>query len=47
MNAGGRGRVEIMTLLTGTKSVDVEGLKDPQAYRAKLARIEGMSMFLY
>jgi len=35
------------TLLGGTKTVDVEGLYDRQAYRAKLARIEGMPMFLY
>ena len=35
------------TLLGGTKSVDVDGLYDRQAYRAKLAKIEGMPMFLY
>jgi 6-phosphofructokinase 1 len=35
------------TLLEGTKSVDVEGLYDPAAYRAKLMRVEGMPMFLY
>lgn len=35
------------TLLGGTKSVDVDGLYDRAAYRAKLARIEGMPMFLY
>lgn len=35
------------TLLEGTKGVDVEALYDPAAYRAKLARIEGMPMFLY
>jgi 6-phosphofructokinase 1 len=39
--------VPIETLLTGTKSVEVAELYDPQAYRAKLARIEGMPMFLY
>jgi 6-phosphofructokinase len=35
------------TLLKGTKSVDVTGLYDPAAYRAKLMRVEGMPMFLY
>jgi len=35
------------TLLRGTKGVDVEALYDTGAYRAKLARIEGMPMFLY
>jgi 6-phosphofructokinase 1 len=35
------------TLLEGTKAVDVEGLYDPAAYRAKLMRIEDMPMFLY
>ncbi len=35
------------TLLGGTKSVDVAALYDRDAYRAKLARIEGMPMFLY
>lgn len=35
------------TLLSGTKIVDVDGLYDRRAYRAKLARIEGMPMFLY
>lgn len=35
------------TLLQGTKIVDVDALYDRQAYRAKLARIEGMPMFLY
>lgn len=44
---GAYDHVPIDTLLNGTKSVDVEGLYDPQAYRAKLARIEGMPMFLY
>lgn len=39
--------VPIETLLSSTKSVDIEALYDPQAYRAKLARIEGMPMFLY
>jgi 6-phosphofructokinase 1 len=44
---GAYDHVPIDTLLTGTKSVDVEALYDPGAYRAKLARIEGMPMFLY
>jgi len=35
------------TLLTGTKSVDVEALYDPQRYRARLLRVQGMPMFLY
>jgi 6-phosphofructokinase 1 len=35
------------TLLEGRKSVDVTGLYDPAAYRARLMRIEGMPMFLY
>ena len=44
---GAYDHVPIETLLTGIKSVDVNALYDPQAYRAKLARIEGMPMFLY
>jgi 6-phosphofructokinase 1 len=44
---GAYDHVPIETLLHGTKSVDVDALYDPQAYRAKLARIEGMPMFLY
>jgi 6-phosphofructokinase 1 len=39
--------VPASTLLEGTKIVDVAGLYDPAAYRAKLMRIEGMPMFLY
>jgi 6-phosphofructokinase 1 len=39
--------VPIDTLLHGTKTVDVEGLYDPGAYRARLMRVEGMPMFLY
>ena len=35
------------TLLKGRKSVDVTGLYDPAAYRARLMRVEGMPMFLY
>ena len=44
---GNYSHVPIDTLLTGTKSVDVSGLYDPAAYRAKLMRVEGMPMFLY
>lgn len=39
--------VPIDTLLSGTKTVDVDGLYDRSAYRAKLMRVEGMPMFLY
>jgi 6-phosphofructokinase 1 len=35
------------TLLHGTKQVDVESLYDPEGYRARLMRVEGMPMFLY
>jgi 6-phosphofructokinase len=46
--AGGNyDHVPIDTLLHGRKSVDVGGLYDPSAYRARLMRIEGMPMFLY
>jgi 6-phosphofructokinase 1 len=34
-------------LLGGTKTVDVAALYDPARYRAKLATVEGMPMFLY
>jgi 6-phosphofructokinase 1 len=44
---GNYGHVPIDTLLSGAKSVDVEGLYDPLTYRARLMRIEGMPMFLY
>jgi 6-phosphofructokinase 1 len=44
---GNYSHVPIDTLLQGSKSVDVEGLYDPAAYRAKLMRVEGMPMFLY
>ena len=37
----------IDTLLEATKTVDVAGLYDPETYRAKLLRIEGLPMFLY
>jgi 6-phosphofructokinase 1 len=39
--------VPVDTLLSGRKSVDVDGLYDPGAYRARLMRVEGMPMFLY
>jgi 6-phosphofructokinase 1 len=46
--AGGNyGHVPIDTLLGGVKTVDVDGLYDPAAYRARLMRVEGMPMFLY
>ena len=47
LNDGNYSHVEADTLLKGTKRVDVGGLYDPTAYRAKLMRIEGMPMFLY
>jgi len=39
--------VPIDTLLHGTKRVDVSALYDPDHYRARLMRVEGMPMFLY
>ena len=47
LKGGNYGHVPAGTLLEGIKSVDVGGLYDPTAYRAKLMRIEGMPMFLY
>ena len=47
LTQGSYGHVPIDTLLQGTKRVDVGGLYDPEAYRAKLMRIQGMPMFLY
>jgi 6-phosphofructokinase 1 len=44
---GNYGHVPVDTLLHGRKSVDVAGLYDPAAYRARLMRVEGMPMFLY
>jgi ATP-dependent phosphofructokinase / diphosphate-dependent phosphofructokinase len=44
---GNYDHVPIDTLLDGCKSVDVTGLYDPAAYRARLQRVEGMPMFLY
>jgi 6-phosphofructokinase 1 len=39
--------VPIGTLLQGTKTVDVDALYDTATYRAKLAAVAGMPMFLY
>ncbi|HEY0115151.1 MAG TPA: ATP-dependent 6-phosphofructokinase [Allosphingosinicella sp.] len=39
--------VPIDTLLEGQKSVDVAALYDPDRYRARLLRVQGMPMFLY
>jgi ATP-dependent phosphofructokinase / diphosphate-dependent phosphofructokinase len=47
LTGGNYDHVAIDTLLKGRKSVDVGGLYDPAAYRARLMRIEGMPMFLY
>ncbi len=47
LTGGNYGHVPVDTLLQGRKSVDVAGLYDPAAYRARLMRIEGMPMFLY
>jgi 6-phosphofructokinase 1 len=44
---GNYGHVPIDTLLGGRKAVDVNGLYDAGAYRARLQRVEGMPMFLY
>src|SRR5687768_12013750 len=44
---GNYSHVPIDTLLSGRRSVDVNGLYDPLTYRARLMRIEGMPMFLY
>lgn len=47
LTGGNYSHVAIDTLLHGRKSVDVDALYDPAAYRARLMRIEGMPMFLY
>ena len=44
---GNYAHVPIDTLLGGRKIVDVDGLYDRRAYRARLQRVEGMPMFLY
>lgn len=45
--SGNYDHVAIDTLLAGSKGVDVDSLYDRGAYRARLARVEGMPMFLY
>jgi 6-phosphofructokinase len=47
LSGGNYDHVPIGTLLTGTKIVDVEALYDPERYRARLLRVQGMPMFLY
>ena len=47
LKEGNYQHVPVDTLLTGTKSVDVEALYDPERYRARLLRVQGMPMFLY
>jgi 6-phosphofructokinase 1 len=47
LTSGRYDHVPIDTLLKGLKGVDVGGLYDPDHYRARLMRIEGMPMFLY
>ncbi len=47
LKGGNYCHVPAATLLEGQKSVDVSGLYDPAAYRARLMRVEGMPMFLY
>jgi len=47
LSKGSYGHVPADTLLGGRKSVDVGGLYDPDNYRARLMRVEGMPMFLY
>ncbi|HEY0627210.1 MAG TPA: 6-phosphofructokinase [Allosphingosinicella sp.] len=44
---GNYDHVPVDTLLKGEKKVDVTGLYDRSAYRARLMRVEGMPMFLY
>lgn len=44
---GNYDHVPIDTLLKGERKVDIEGLYDRTAYRARLMRVEGMPMFLY
>jgi ATP-dependent phosphofructokinase / diphosphate-dependent phosphofructokinase len=47
LHDGNYSHVPAGTLLEGTKAVDVASLYDPDAYRARLMRVEGMPMFLY
>ncbi|HEV2079871.1 MAG TPA: 6-phosphofructokinase [Allosphingosinicella sp.] len=44
---GNYSHVPVDTLLKGEKTVDIQGLYDRSAYRARLMHIEGMPMFLY
>jgi len=44
---GNYSHVPADTLLQAEKSVDVASLYDPENYRARLIRVEGMPMFLY
>jgi 6-phosphofructokinase 1 len=43
---GNYSHVPVDTLLKGEKKVDIQGLYDRTAYRARLMRVEGMPMFL-
>jgi 6-phosphofructokinase len=47
LSDGNYSHVAADTLLHGRKAVDVDGLYDASAYRARLMRVEGMPMFLY
>jgi 6-phosphofructokinase 1 len=47
LSDGNYGHVPIGRVEEGRKSVNVTGLYDASAYRAKLMRVEGMPMFLY
>ena len=47
LRGGNYDHVPVETLLTGTKNVDIEALYDPERYRARLVRVQGMPMFLY
>ena len=47
LTRGAYDSVPIDTLLKGSRNVDVDALYDRQLYRAKLARVDGMPMFLY
>ena len=47
LNDGNYGHVPADTLLKQRKAVDVAGLYDPDGYRARLLKIEGMPMFMY
>lgn len=47
LKGGNYQHVPIGTLLEQEKTVDVDALYDPERYRARLLRVEGMPMFLY